>query len=626
MDFLSRDQLRQAVEDPRPVERRRPGPRRVEGDRERARSGRQRLPGRSCGARRLSPDRRRPRRSRGGTRLSPEPGPRVRRFVLRHAAGFYLGAIALLTAALVGAAVAYARQRRRRDPRSQLAVAAAGAAAAQRPRDRVHPARRRRTSSARGACRASTSRRRAGRCPHHGHHPDHADQRARRGHARSTTSKCSRWATSIRASTSPSSATSPTRRRADAPGRRRDPRPRARRASQALNARFGAEHADRFFLFHRDRQWNVGEHAWIGWERKRGKIEEFNRLLRGATDTSFSTQVGELDVLPSIRYCITLDSDTRLPRDAAKRLIGIIAHPLNRPRIDRTRRARHRRLRHPAAARQRDDGERGGIAVRPHLRRPHRRRSVHDRRLGRLSGPLRRRDLHRQGPLRRRRVHGRARGARAGERAAVARPVRRTLRAHGAGHRRRGRGRLSVERARARAPAASLGARRLADPVVAVSVRAVAHGVARNRLPLIARWKISRQPAAQPAGAGHARCCSSSAGRRCRAMPRSWTALPASPPGASLPVRRARAAARAQRRDSRGASSCGRRARTCRRRWRASGCSSTFMANQACERLHAIGITLVRLGVTRRRLLEWETTAASAARTRPDRSGRSSRG
>ena len=86
---------------------------------------------------------------------------------------------------------------------------------------------------------------------------------------------------------------------------------------------------DRFFLFHRDRQWNVGEHAWIGWERKRGKIEEFNRLLRGATDTSFSTQVGDLDVLPSVRYCLTLDSDTRLPRDAAKRLIGIIAHPLN---------------------------------------------------------------------------------------------------------------------------------------------------------------------------------------------------------------------------------------------------------------------------------------------------------
>src|SRR5471030_2373081 len=72
----------------------------------------------------------------------------------------------------------------------------------------------------------------------------------------------------------------------------------------------------------------------MGWERKRGKLEEFNRLLRGATDTSFTEQVGDLTILPSVRYCITLDTDTRLPRDAAKELVGIIAHPLNRPRFD----------------------------------------------------------------------------------------------------------------------------------------------------------------------------------------------------------------------------------------------------------------------------------------------------
>ena len=72
----------------------------------------------------------------------------------------------------------------------------------------------------------------------------------------------------------------------------------------------------------------------MGWERKRGKIEEWNRLLRGATDTSFSVEVGDASVFPSVRYCITLDSDTRLPRDAAKKLIGIIAHPLNRPHFD----------------------------------------------------------------------------------------------------------------------------------------------------------------------------------------------------------------------------------------------------------------------------------------------------
>ncbi|MBI4885900.1 MAG: carbohydrate-binding protein [Acidobacteria bacterium] len=103
---------------------------------------------------------------------------------------------------------------------------------------------------------------------------------------------------------------------------------------EALNARMGPDHANRFLLFHRARQWNARERAWIGWERKRGKIEEFNRLLRGATDTSFTTQVGNLDVLPSVRYCLTLDSDTRLPRNVARTLVGIMAHPLNRPHVD----------------------------------------------------------------------------------------------------------------------------------------------------------------------------------------------------------------------------------------------------------------------------------------------------
>ncbi len=102
----------------------------------------------------------------------------------------------------------------------------------------------------------------------------------------------------------------------------------------ALNARFGPDHADRFFLFHRERRWNPREQVWMGWERKRGKIEEFNRLLRGARDTTFTTQVGAVEVLPGVRYCITLDTDTRLPRDGAASLVGIMSHPLNRPRFD----------------------------------------------------------------------------------------------------------------------------------------------------------------------------------------------------------------------------------------------------------------------------------------------------
>jgi cyclic beta-1,2-glucan synthetase len=108
----------------------------------------------------------------------------------------------------------------------------------------------------------------------------------------------------------------------------------ARAGINDLNARHGQGRTDRFHLFHRVRQWNAAEGSWIGWERKRGKLEEFNRLLRGATDTSYHVHVGDPDMLSSVRYCITLDSDTRLPLHAARKLIGIIAHPLNRPVFD----------------------------------------------------------------------------------------------------------------------------------------------------------------------------------------------------------------------------------------------------------------------------------------------------
>jgi cyclic beta-1,2-glucan synthetase len=108
----------------------------------------------------------------------------------------------------------------------------------------------------------------------------------------------------------------------------------ARSGIDALNHRLGSPDAGRFFLFHRTRQWNPREQVWMGWERKRGKIEEFNHLLRGSKETSFSVQVGSLDILRSVRYCLTLDSDTRLPRDVVRKLAGIIAHPLNQAQID----------------------------------------------------------------------------------------------------------------------------------------------------------------------------------------------------------------------------------------------------------------------------------------------------
>jgi len=102
----------------------------------------------------------------------------------------------------------------------------------------------------------------------------------------------------------------------------------------ALNERYAPETNDRFFLFHRDRLWNPQEGVFMGWERKRGKLEEFNRLLRHPDDPAFRVKIGDVSVLPSIRYVLTLDSDSRLPRGAARTLIGILFHPLNRPVVD----------------------------------------------------------------------------------------------------------------------------------------------------------------------------------------------------------------------------------------------------------------------------------------------------
>ena len=104
-----------------------------------------------------------------------------------------------------------------------------------------------------------------------------------------------------------------------------------------LNRRHGPapDGNGRFFVFHRRRGWNQSERKWIGWERKRGKLHELNRLLRGATDTTFVSADGRAPIVPSgVRYVITLDADTRLPRGAACRLVGTMAHPLNRPRFD----------------------------------------------------------------------------------------------------------------------------------------------------------------------------------------------------------------------------------------------------------------------------------------------------
>ncbi len=105
----------------------------------------------------------------------------------------------------------------------------------------------------------------------------------------------------------------------------------ARAIVTGLNARYPHQP---FYFLHRSRLWNPSEQTWMGWERKRGKLHEFNALLRGATDTSYTVQVGNLATLRQIRYVITLDADTVLPSEGAQRLVGTFAHPLNRAEFD----------------------------------------------------------------------------------------------------------------------------------------------------------------------------------------------------------------------------------------------------------------------------------------------------
>ncbi|MEO8675191.1 MAG: glucoamylase family protein, partial [Casimicrobiaceae bacterium] len=112
-----------------------------------------------------------------------------------------------------------------------------------------------------------------------------------------------------------------------------------------LNDKYGDMHAGAanargvFHLLHRPRAWNPRERVWMGYERKRGKLADLNALLRGVESATnrFASIVGDTAALSGVRYVITLDTDTELPRDAARQLVGAMAHPLNRPHYDPAR-------------------------------------------------------------------------------------------------------------------------------------------------------------------------------------------------------------------------------------------------------------------------------------------------
>ncbi len=109
----------------------------------------------------------------------------------------------------------------------------------------------------------------------------------------------------------------------------------ARQGIENLNQKYsGLDSFLRFQLLTRKRQWNSSEGKWIAWERKRGKLHEFNRLLRGDTSTSFDDSTASSKNLGEIQYVLTLDSDTQIPRESVLKLLGTILHPLNQPQWD----------------------------------------------------------------------------------------------------------------------------------------------------------------------------------------------------------------------------------------------------------------------------------------------------
>ncbi len=269
----------------------------------------------------------------------------------------------------------------------------------------------------------------------------------------------------------------------------------------------------------------------MGWERKRGKLEEFNQLLRGATDTSFTVQVGDLAVLAQwCATCITLDADTRLPRDAAQQPDRHRRAPAQPAVVRSKRRPGDRGLRHPAAAAcSVTHGERRAARCFARVYAPATPASIPIPRpcptsirtcSAKASSPARASTTSTPSPP--------ALGGRVpGEHAAVARPLRRALRARARWCPTSRWWTTTRSNVLAHAPpAAPLGARRLADPAGGCSRSCrTARGIARNRLPLIAAgrsWTTCAAACVPPAPAGPAAGGVDAPARRSRWC---WTAV-----------------------------------------------------------------------------------------------------
>ena len=352
----------------------------------------------------------------------------------------------------------------------------------------------------------------------------------------------------------------------------------------------------------------------MGWERKRGKLRELNRLLRGATDTSFlPPDPGAAPAPSGIRYVITLDADTRLPAGGgapAGRHDRASAEPA---RLRRRGVARRRGARHPPAAGDADAARDGmGNALPARLLGPAGHRPLRLRGVRRVPGPLRRGDLHGQGDLRRGRVRAGARRPRSGEHAALPRSLRGSLRPRRASSRTSSSSKgfpAHYEVAASRQHRWVRGDWQLLPWILRPRARRAGAAAATTRFRRSARWKMLdnlRRSLSPPATFATAR------GRVVPARgaaPGRWTAfvlgvyaLPTllaffgEPPAEAARHRQAQLPARASRRTSRiGLAQAALRL--------------TLLAHAAWLRADAIGRTLWRLCVSRRHLLEWMPAA-----------------
>lgn len=103
---------------------------------------------------------------------------------------------------------------------------------------------------------------------------------------------------------------------------------------RTINSKYASDGAGPFHLWHRPRRFNPSEGCWMAWERKRGKLEEFNKFVLTGDKTGFSLEQGDTDKLRDVKFVVTIDADTVLPIGAVSRLVGTLAHPLNRPEVD----------------------------------------------------------------------------------------------------------------------------------------------------------------------------------------------------------------------------------------------------------------------------------------------------